>query len=255
MLSWIFEEFYRLDNPHKNFLVKLDIVHVYPFIFKAYRIFRNAPEKQTLLEQVFKALEVIAFRDKLIRTRADLPTRLQKALQDFEDVPTLRQKLKEICADKSYWADTALTNALRPEGYDDHWRKNASIILGRYENYLHAQKSRTKGYTINIENPQIEHIAPQTENNEKLKSGYCDYDENFYQNYLHCIGNLLLIDEAHNVSIGNRDFAEKLESYNNAPPLLQQKEIKDFVQDKWDKEAIERRHNKIVDFVLKTWSL
>lgn len=62
-----FREFCRLESPYRDSLLELDANPVYPFIFKAYRIFRNAPEKQTLLEQVFKTLEVIAFRHKLIK--------------------------------------------------------------------------------------------------------------------------------------------------------------------------------------------
>ncbi|WP_324727300.1 HNH endonuclease family protein [Helicobacter suis] len=103
----------------------------------------------------------------------------------------------------------------------------------------------------------MEHIAPQKENNERLKSGYCAYDDDFYQRcYLNCIGNLLLIGGSHNASIGNKAFSEKLESYQNSS-LSQQQEIKNFVEaeKKWDKPAIGKRHHKIVGFVLATWSL
>ncbi|CCB79829.1 RloF, putative [Helicobacter bizzozeronii CIII-1] len=250
-----FREFCRLESPYRDSLLELDANPVYPFIFKAYRIFRNAPEKQTLLEQVFKTLEVIAFRHKLISTRADLRTRLQGVLQNFTDADFLTQSIKNICENEYYWTDEDVKNALAPEQYEDRWRKNAIIILARYENHLRGQHARTKGYVTDLDKPQIEHIAPQKENNEKLKGGYCAYDDDFYQqHYLNCIGNLLLIDGTHNVSIGNRAFSEKLESYKNSP-LSQQREIKNFAQDRWDKQAIKSRHVKIVEFVLATWSL
>ncbi len=253
-----FREFCRLESPYRDSLLELDANPVYPFIFKAYRIFRNAPEKQTLLEQVFKTLEVIAFRHKLISTRADLRTRLQGVLQNFTNADFLTQGIKSICENEYYWTDADVKNALAPEQYEDRWRKNATMILARYENYLRGQRTHTKGYAFklaDLDKPQIEHIAPQKENNERLKSGYCAYDDDFYQqHYLNCIGNLLLIDGAHNVSIGNRAFSEKLESYKNSP-LSQQREIKNFAQDRWDKQAIKSRHGKIVEFVLATWSL
>lgn len=134
----------------------------------------------------------------------------------------------------------------------------------RYENYLRGQESQTKGYPFSlkdIKEAQIEHIAPQTESGERLANGYCKYDKDFYENYLHCVGNLLLIDNSHNSSIGNCVFGKKLESYT-ASSLSQQREIKDFSTKsfvgnslKWDKEAIDRRHDKLAEFVLKTWSL
>ncbi|WP_285656928.1 DUF262 domain-containing protein [Helicobacter bizzozeronii] len=253
-----FKEFCNSTSPYKDFLLELNVVHVYPLVFKACRIFRNNPNKLAFLEQVFKALEVIAFRHKLISTRADLRRRLQEVLQNFTDADFLTQGIKNICEKDYYWTDEDVKNALAPEHCDDRWRKNTTMILARYENYLRGQRTRTKGYAFkltDLDKPQIEHIAPQKENNERLKSGYCTYDDDFYQqHYLNCIGNLLLIDGAHNVSIGNRAFSEKLESYKNSP-LSQQREIKNFAQDRWDKQAIKSRHVKIVEFVLATWSL
>ncbi|WP_163533953.1 DUF262 domain-containing protein [Helicobacter suis] len=253
------KEFCHAESLYKDSLLELDVVHVYPFIFKAYRIFKNAPEKQTLLEQVFKSLEVIAFRHKLINTRADLRTRLQGVLQNFTSADFLTQQIKNICKN-DYWRDANMENALTPERWEDRYRKVVTMILARYENHLQGQHTRSKGYASelkDLKNLQIEHIAPQKENNERLKSGYCAYDDDFYQRcYLNCIGNLLLIGGSHNASIGNKAFSEKLESYQNSS-LSQQQEIKNFVEaeKKWDKPAIRKRHHKIVGFVLATWSL
>ncbi|WP_163556254.1 DUF262 domain-containing protein [Helicobacter suis] len=253
------KEFCHAKSPYKDSLLELNVVHVYPFIFKAYRIFKNAPEKQTLLEQVFKTLEVIAFRHKLINTRADLPTRLQRVLQDFNSADFLTQKIKYICKN-DYWRDVNMENALAPERFDERYRKIVTMILARYENHLQGQHTRSKGDVFELKDlkkPQIEHIAPQKENDERLKSGYCTYDDDFYQKcYLNCIGNLLLINGSQNASIGNKAFSEKLESYQNSS-LSQQREIKNFVglEKRWDKQAITTRYHKIVDFVLATWSL
>ena len=128
-----------------------------------------------------------------------------------------------------------------------------------YENHLRIDSARDKGYNFtlkDIEKPQIEHIAPQTENDKKIASGYCKYDKEFYDDgYLHRIGNLVLISAAHNGSIGNKPFSEKLESYKESP-LSQQREIKDFVVNNgiWDKDSIQKRHEAIESFVLSHWS-
>ncbi|STQ86298.1 HNH endonuclease family protein [Helicobacter muridarum] len=126
-----------------------------------------------------------------------------------------------------------------------------------YENYLREQDSKTKSYTFtlkDVKKPQIEHIAPQTENGEKLASGYCEYDDDFRQKHLHCIGNLLLIGASQNSAIGNNPLKDKLASYENTP-LIQQRQIKDFaVNEKWEKDSITKRHEEIKDFVLETWS-
>lgn len=76
---------------------------------------------------------------------------------------------------------------------------------------------------------------------------------------MHCVGNLMLISREHNSSIGNKPFIKKLNSYGECNLLNQQKEIIDFVENKeepiWDKCAIEKRRNRIVDAAIKIWSL
>ena len=69
----------------------------------------------------------------------------------------------------------------------------------------------------------------------------------------------MLISQSHNSSIGNKPFAQKLESYGKDNLLNQQREICDFVEDKskpvGDKAAIEKRHNRILEAVKDIWSL
>lgn len=227
---------------------------VYPFILKAYHLFR---EDKKQLESIFHALEIIAFRDKLVKTRADFASRLNEVLKNFTKVEDLENGLKAICTEeKWYWRDDAVSDAL-----DNIYIDNDTIIpyiLMRYENHLRANNAKEKGYSFSLEDIKeitIEHIAPQTENGKRLASGYDKYDKEFYEEcYLHCIGNLLLIDKSHNSSLGNKPFKNKLASYENTP-LAQQREIKDFVKDdKWDKDAISARHEKIEKFVFETWS-
>lgn len=247
-----FKTFVESKIEYKEYLLHLDVADTYPFVIKAYGLFRNDEEK---LERVFKALEVIAFRHKLVKTSANLTTRLDKVLKTFDSVEKLEAGIKNVCDNEWYWTDDAVKEALSPEQYT--LEKIAPYIFMRYENALRNKNARTKGYVFTlqeIQKPQIEHIAPQTENDEKVSSGYCKYDKDFYGNcYLHCIGNLMLIAQPHNISIGNKPFKEKLQTYNH---LEQHKEIKDFANGEiWDKDSINNRHEKLVEFILETWSL
>ena len=64
-----------------------------------------------------------------------------------------------------------------------------------------------------IEKPQLEHIAPQTPTKgEPIAAGYCEYDDEFKEKYLDCLGNYLLLSASHNCSIGNVPFADKRET-------------------------------------------
>ncbi|WOB93938.1 HNH endonuclease family protein [Providencia sp. PROV099] len=137
-----------------------------------------------------------------------------------------------------------------------------SYLLWSYESYLQRAGYSVEGFKIT--NQQIEHIAPRTPTDgSPLETGYelneqGEYSEDFSSEYLNCLGNLMLISGSHNASIGNKPFADKLMSYRKPPILNQQAEIASFVKDSenpvWDCEAIDKRHNKIVDFAITEWS-
>lgn len=190
-------------------------------------------------------------------------------IKDFDSISNLINGLKNVCGEEEwYWGDNEIINnslVIAYRNYEKEQDKKKSALpylLMRYENYLRNKDAKTRGYKFtleDIESLQIEHIAPQTETIEKSgeekTSGYCDYDEEFNKSYINCIGNLLLIDGSHNGSIGNKPFDTKLKSYETSP-LAQHREIKDFVLNKgmWDKDAINKRHKTLEDFVIKTWS-
>ena len=102
-----------------------------------------------------------------------------------------------------------------------------------------------------IEEPELEHITPQTKN-DNVASGYCAYDEEFLEQYLNCLGNFLLISKKHNGSIGNIPFSEKLETYTY---LEQQREVQQMTDGKrkWTKALIKTRKEKIIDFIMETF--
>lgn len=251
-----FKEFEKLDSNYAKWLRELKVDSMYPFIIKAYKIFGGDKDK---IDKVCQLLEIIAFRHKLVKTGADLRTRLNKVLKEFDNIQSLENGLKNICSNKVwYWRDEDVSNKLVNIFLTDE-KKNIIIpyIFQHYENELAKNSAITKGYVFdvsNIEGIQRDHIAPQAENGEKVASGYCEYDDEFMKSYLHCIGNLVLISGPHNGANGNKPFETKLESFKNSP-LIQQREIKDFASgNKWDKEAIRKRHAKIEKFVLERWS-
>jgi hypothetical protein len=126
----------------------------------------------------------------------------------------------------------------------------AKYLLWKYENYLASQGHG--GYEPMrfdaIKSPELEHIAPRTPAGEN--AGYDKYDDEFVNEYIDCLGNYLLISKSQNCSIGNKPFPEKRDTYTH---LFQQREIQEMTKNKkiWNKEKINERHKKIVDYVIK----
>lgn len=262
-LHTTFSNIKKMENsklPYLEDLRKLVIpAFIYPFVIKGYKYFEDGSEE---LDSLYHILEIVVFRYRLVNSRADLVSRLNDILTNFSgDLTRLRDSIKQRFHDTWYWSDQHVGEYLN--GY--MYRNPAlTYLLWKYEDSL-----QNKGYRVGscqIENQQIEHISPQTENDgDPVASGY-QVDENslysteFVEEYLNCLGNLMLISGSHNASIGNKPFSDKLDSYKSNPLLKQQAQIKYFldVQEpaKWDTAAIDRRHESIVDlFAVDKWSL
>lgn len=220
-----------------------------PFIIKAYSFDLLIQQ----INQLCNKLESVVLRHRLIGTRADITSRLNGVYKEFTaDNPDINPIIDRINWLKvtqdwwwAYWNDTELERAL--QGGINH--STAKYLLWKYENHLENQGKN--GYTPTrfdkIEKPELEHIAPQTENPE---TGYDSYDEEFVNQYINCLGNYLLLSKSHNCSVGNKPFADKRNSYNH---LEQQREIQKMTAESatWTKELIQQRKDKIVKFVIE----
>ena len=221
-----------------------------PFIIKAYSFGLSVSE----ICKLCSALESLVLRHRLIGTRADITTRINDVYQNFtaknsDILPIVNHInwMKSVPTDNwwwSYWNNTALKNSL--QGGLNH--TVAKFLLWKYENYL--ESNGKSGYAVSrydkIEYPDLEHIAPQTENPEK---GYSNYDEEFRNQCIDCLGNYLLLSKSHNCSIGNKPFIDKQNSYNHSE---QQREIQKMTSEnvEWTKELIQQRKEKIVTFII-----
>ena len=226
---------------------------ILPFFIKAYT---NGVELDEI-GKMAKALGDLMLRDMIIKTRAELISRMNDVFVNFgtsvNDIIGRIQWMKTIEGDYwwGHWSNVELKNVLNSPLYSGY-HNSAKIILWKYENYLKENEGKA-GYAPihynSISSAHLEHIAPQTENGEKIAAGYDEYDEDFTNNYLLSIGNFLLLSSTHNESIGNKPFEIKRNSYNQ---LRQQREIQEMTENDhiWDRKKIQTRKEKIVSFIL-----
>ncbi len=205
---------------------------------------------------MIEALDSLLLRAKVIGTRAELNTRLNNVFRSMGQENGLQKVVEHIEYMKgtpdwwwSYWDKRQFTNALNSTWFEP---ATAKMLLLCYENHL--IKSAKKGYDEVLYSKrgefELEHIAPQTDNKQPA-NGYPEYDEDFKNNCLNCLGNYMLIAKSHNASIGNNSFAEKRETYN---VLYQQREVQNMTPDaQWTKENIQSRKQKIVEVLLNAY--
>jgi hypothetical protein len=221
-----------------------------PFIIKAYKF--GLPKND--ISQLCSSLESLVIRHRLIGTRAEITSRLNDVYQKFKDdnstikpIDERIEWMKNVGSDSwwwAYWNNRELERAL--QGGVNH--STAKFLLWKYENHLESQGK--SGYSPTrfdkITSPELEHIAPQTENPE---TGYDTYDEEFINQHINCLGNYLLLSKSHNCSVGNKPFTDKRASYTH---LEQQREIQEMTKENptWTRELIQKRKEKIVQFLM-----
>lgn len=228
-----------------------------PFVIKAYTFGLNISS----ICKLCSSLESLVLRHRLIGTRAELISRINEVYQAFTvehpQIEPLIEKvklMKDMPNDNWWWAYWN-TSALEKSIQGGMNRTIAKFLLWKYENYLKSQGK--SGYSPmrfqDVISPELEHIAPQTPTNgEPIAAGYCDYDEEFLNQYIDCLGNYLLISKTHNSSIGNIPFSQKRNTYSR---LEQQTEIQKMTETVhvWNKELILKRKDKIIRFILENF--
>lgn len=124
-------------------------------------------------------------------------------------------------------------------------------ILFSYENYLREEKGYSKLTKIEYFSTDertkfsIEHISAQ-------KTESIVFDDEFEENYLNSLGNLVLDSKSSNSRKGNKGVDDKMEEFIKAP-IMSQNEINELninwndIQDV--KKFIEKRNHKIINFI------
>lgn len=258
-LSTSFEHLSQFFGRHEreNFsihsLISLGgIAIVLPFVIKAYKY--GLPLNE--IGRLCSSLESLVLRHRLIGTRADITSRINDVFEKFtEDNKDITPIINRIDSMKTttewwwaYWNNDKLIDSL--QGGINH--SVAKFLLWKYE--VHLEQQGKKGYSPTrfdrIINPELEHIAPTTEP-ECKPHGYDNYDDEFRNQYLNCLGNFLLLSKSHNCAVGNIPFIEKLATYTNNE---QQREVKNRIPKNgiWSKKIIQDRKIDIIDVIMTT---
>ena len=249
--------FFGKDEPQNHAIHSLvtlgGISIAFPFIIKAYKFGLDTDT----ISKLCTSLESLILRHRLIGTRAEITSRINNVFKEFSETKKSIQPLIDLINNMktttdwwmAYWNNTELEKALQG-GLNP---SVAKFLLWKYENYLENLQKKS-GYNLTrydkkFDYPELEHIAPTTEPTTK-PHGYDNYDEEFRNQYLNCLGNYMLVSKPHNGSISNIPFSEKHKTYTY---LEQQKEIQRLVPENgtWDRHVIKSRNDKISRFVIE----
>jgi uncharacterized protein with ParB-like and HNH nuclease domain len=232
---------------------------LYPIIINAYRDLPTKTDKENYLENIFRICELLAFRIDILPPHGNVNLhRCFDGIREFQGNPNeLYFKIKINFANWDRWSDTSMNDLLMGSLYHVITDKVIHFIFIIYEQTLSGKEF------LKLKKIEIEHISPLTpdpinnsgyELTKKLK-----YSVKFTNNYLHCIGNLMLSIRKQQIDLSNYEFPVKLKIYiENNLGLAHQTEITKYLEpthkNRWGHVEIEKRRDAIIAFIKKEWS-
>lgn len=221
------------------------IGRVKPFYPLMMYMYKNQKENLCLF---IKDLVRFTFRATLIGLRNDnekFYTYIRKK-ENFKD-------LFKWVIEENWWnINKRVDEVLTYRNFYEWVNKNmVKYILFSYENYLRKEKgypTLTRNNYFNNDKREklnIEHITAQ-------RTQSLEFDEDFKENYLHSIGNLVIDTTSSNSRKGNKKITDKIKEFNKAPIMSQNLINQENIN--WDsleevKKFIDKRNEKIINFI------
>ena len=254
----------KLINPKKEkdkdirlqleYINKLEVNVVYPFLMKVYDDYFNSIIDKDTFIKVLDLIQAYCWR----RFVVGLPTSsLNKIFMSFyKEVDTanylysVQKALLKLPGTSRFPRNKEVIDSLKIKDVYNIKSKNRTYLLERLENFENREPVLIDGN----QDITIEHIFPQNPDPKwKIELGNDEY--NFIkENYLNTIGNLTL--SGNNGKLGNKPFLEKRDltdaGYKDSRLWLNKYLT---IIDKWDKAEIERRFDFISERFLKIWSI
>lgn len=175
---------------------------------------------------------------KIIKNIKDI-----KSLSLDEDISNI---LKEDQGQGRYPIDIEFNDSILLSQLYSNNRAGTKYILYKIEYYLNTQN---RSMTIPYDSLTIEHILPETEYSKLPPCWRNNFDSDSHEQYIHTLGNLTLITQGKNSSLGNECFSEKKNQYKNDTFLL----TKELKEDDWIFETLEKRGNLLKTTMLEIW--
>ena len=154
--------------------------------------------------------------------------------------------LKEDQGQGRYPIDIEFNEAILMSQLYSNNRTGTKYILYKIEYYLNT---KNRSMTIPYDSLTIEHILPETEYNKLPVCWKNNFDSDSHEQYTHTLGNLTLITQGKNSSLGNECFFKKKNQYKNDTFLL----TKELKENDWILETLKKRGNLLKVTMLEIW--
>lgn len=240
-------------NPRLNAVTDISHARILAIAIKVSPQFSKEERKKLLSEWERVTFLIFGLHRKDSRFRVGAYLRVARKLikQKVEDVD---EAIKEIQGIAERFTIEEAIEEIKGEDWYGSFDNDVKYLLYRYEEYLAQQKgekiSEDTWKKIWSDTPAktIEHIHPKTYI-ETWKGKIGDSQEEI-DSVVNGIGNLILLPPGINSKAGQKVFEEKKEIYSPYHLLMIEEVTK--LSD-WDKESIDKRESRLLEFIRKTW--
>ncbi|RYF30641.1 MAG: HNH endonuclease, partial [Cytophagaceae bacterium] len=210
------------------------------------------------LEEVLRLMEITLFKLEFMKGKSTNSLPEIGFRYQGNDLATLTRELEHVSQHgfKGYWDFNGEIRRFLEGSY--HYDRRTRYLLWKFENSLRAEErgehplllqvylNESEGQNLD---GSLEHIMP------KDPEGLVHTQE-FQRDYLHNIGNLVLMTRGRNSSLKNKPPLEKATGLKLTSYLTQQAVVRTIhAEGGWGEAQIAARKKLIVDFAMKFWRI
>lgn len=247
------------DNSYIGDVLILDAYNSWPLLLKIFHYHNKIADPSNIekYEDLFHLMEITLF--KMVYSYGDYRTNDFHSYAKHYTGNSEDLKGKLVASSNSgfkwYWQfDQNFMAYLKGK---NHYNSTTRYLLWKYENHLRNKHKvvpmKASEYLNKIGSKKwdntIEHITPQNPE-------YTTYSEEFKNDFLNNLGNLVLMTLGKNAQLNNDSPVDKADGFQNST-LLSQKVVGDIIKLKgqWTESEIQERHNEILNFAINNWKI
>ena len=198
--------------------------------------------------KILRAVSIISFRYNVIcsfqaneQEQAYNTVAIQISSGKLKKIQDFIKTLKPV-----YLNDEVFSANFQKRSFRTADSRNKRIV--RYILFELERRIKKHAYDFEDATTSIEHIMP-----ENPQNGWRHIDESDYDNFVYRLGNMTLLDQKHNKTIGNAEYSKKIRVYKESEFALTRKITTDY--DEWNLEKIDALQNWMTKQAKSIWKI
>jgi uncharacterized protein with ParB-like and HNH nuclease domain len=232
-------------------LNSLEILTSYPFML---RMFQQYQEGALTRPEIVDALDVIEnymVRRYLAGEPQSYLNRMFPALWSDVKAEDFVESLKSGLGRRNYPTNARLLRSLETRKLYDKSEQNRRRTTLVLESVNRRLSEGSGGYTVLDARPTIEHVMPQTLNDQWKEDLGIQWEQT-HRDYLHTIGNLTLVTSEWNASLSNAPFAIKKPKLASHALRINNSYFSREIA-RWNRDGIRERADDVGETILQIW--